>query len=281
MEQASSRRITTAVHTAFGIAVAASFAVPILWLLSGSLRPGNEIFTSLSPLTPATFLPPVPTLDNFVTALSGPFLKGLQNSALVAVITVAIGLLVCSMAAFALSAMAWRGRDLVFALIVFTFLIPEELVALPLSLIFSRAGLTNTHLALILPFIGNGMVIFLLRQFFFAIPRQLAEAAQIDGANWLRIFFSIYLPLARPALISAGIILFNGQWQAYLWPLLVTTREDMFLAPITLGLMVGQYNSDYGQIFAASTILSLIPAAILLGFQRFFTDSVSTSGLKD
>lgn len=281
MATAGSNRTATIVRTAFGIAVTVAFVVPIIWLLSGSLRPGNEIFTSLTPLTPSTFIPPHPSLDNFVTALTGPFRTGLVNSIIVAVATVIAGLLVCSLAAFALSAMTWPGRDMVFAIVVFTFLIPEELVALPLSLLFSGAGLTNTHLALILPFIGNGMVIFLLRQFFLAVPKQLAEAAQVDGASWPHIYFSIYLPLALPALISAGLILFNGQWQAYLWPLLVTTREDMFLAPITLGLMVGQFNSDYGQIFAASTILSLIPAVILLGFQRYFTDSVSTSGLKD
>ncbi|MER8843047.1 ABC transporter permease subunit [Mesorhizobium sp. M0913] len=99
----------------------------------------------------------------------------------------------------------------------------------------------------------------LLRQFFLAIPRSLIEAAQIDGTGWLRIFLEIFLPLSRPAIIGAGVILFNGQWQAYLWPPLVTTRQDMFLAPITLGLMVGEHTSDYGQIFAASTILSFIP----------------------
>lgn len=88
-------------------------------------------------------------------------------------------------------------------------------------------------------------------------------------------FLEIFLPLSRPALIGAGVIIFNGQWQAYLWPLLVTTRQDIYLPPITLGLMVRQHSSDYGQIFAASTILSLIPAVILLVFQRFFTDSVA------
>jgi putative chitobiose transport system permease protein len=269
------------VLTAFGGAIALSFFVPIIWLIAGALRPGSEIFTSLSPLSLETFIPPNPGFDNLLAAFESPFRRGLINSLIVAISTVAAGLAVCTLAAFALSAMRWPGRDQVFAIVVFSFLIPEEVIALPLSLIFADVGLQNTYAGLILPFIGNGVVIFLLRQFFLAVPRQLVEAAQIDGLSWFRIFRQIYLPLSRPALISAGIILFNGQWQAYLWPLLVTTKEEMFLAPITLGLMVGQYTTDYGQIFAASSVLSLIPAAILLLFQRYFTDSISTSGLKD
>ncbi|RUV63536.1 MAG: ABC transporter permease subunit [Mesorhizobium sp.] len=269
------------VHLLFGIAVAAGFMLPIAWLVAGSLRPGSEIFTSLDPLSIGSFVPSRPTLENFGSALAGSFRTGLINSFVVAACTVVVALLVCATAAFALSAMQWRGRDVVFALIVFSFLIPEEVVAIPLSAIFARGGLQNTYIALIVPFVGSGMVIFLLRQFFLAIPRSLIEAAQIDGAGWLRIFLEIFLPLSRPALIAAGVIIFNGQWQAYLWPLLVTTRQDMFLAPITLALMAGEHTTDYGQIFAASTILSLIPAVILLGFQRFFTDSVSMSSVKE
>lgn len=269
------------VQLLFGISVAAGFMLPIIWLIAGSIRPGSEIFTSLDPLSIGSFIPPRPTLENYGSALGGSFRTGLINSIVVAVCTVVVGLLVCAAAAFALSAMRWRGREVVFAIIVFSFLVPEEVVAVPLSAIFARAELQNTYIALIIPFVGNGIVIFLLRQFFLAIPRSLIEAAQIDGAGWLRIFLEIFLPLSRPALIAAGVILFIGQWQAYLWPLLVTTRQDMFLAPITLGLMVGEHSSDYGQIFAASTILSLIPAVVLLSFQRFFTDSDATSGVKE
>lgn len=279
--ETNSVRAGRILHLLFGIAVAASFMLPIAWLVAGSLRPGSEIFTSLDPLSIGSFIPPRPTLANFDSALGGPFRTGLINSIVVAATTVVVALLVCAAAAFALSAMQWRGREIVFAIIVFSFLVPEEVVAVPLSAIFARAGQQNTYTALIVPFVGNGMVIFLLRQFFLAIPRSLIEAAQIDGAGWLRIFLEIFLPLSRPALVAAGVIIFNGQWQAYLWPLLVTTRNDMFLAPITLGLMVGEHTSDYGQIFAASTILSLIPAVILLGFQRFFTDSVTMSGVKE
>lgn len=279
--EANSAAVERIVKLVFGVAVAAAFMLPIVWLVAGSLRQGSEIFTSLDPLSIGSFIPPQPTLANFGSALGGPFRTGLINSIVVAACTVIVGLLVCAAAAFALSAMQWRGREVVFAIIVFSFLVPEEVVALPLSAIFAGAGLQNTYIALIMPFVGSGIVIFLLRQFFLAVPRSLIEAAQIDGAGWLRIFLEIFLPLSRPALISAGIILFQGQWQAYLWPLLVTTRQDMFLAPITLGLMVGEHTSDYGQIFAASTILSLIPAAILLSFQRFFTDSAAMSGVKE
>lgn len=275
-----SRHARTAVLTLFGLSVALAFLLPIAWLFSGALRPDQEIFASLSPLSWRTFITEHPTLDNFRNALDGPFRRGLINSLIVSAATVTGGLVVCSLAAFAFSAMRLPGRNLIFAVVVFSFLIPEEVIAMPLSRLFRDWGLQNTYYGLILPALGNGIAIFLLRQFFLGIPRELADAARTDGAGWFNIFARIYLPLSKPALISAGLLLFVGQWQAYLWPLLVTTREEMFLAPITLGLMYGQFETDYGQIFAAATILSLIPAAILLLFQRYFTESVASSGIK-
>lgn len=278
---ALSINVRTLVRFAFGLAITVAFMVPVAWLVAGGLRPSDEIFSSLTPLSLDTFIPKAADFENFENAMAGPFRTGLINSLIVAVSTVVGGLVVCSLAAFALSAIRLPGRNVIFMAIIFSFLVPEEVIALPLSLLFSKWGLQNTYAGLILPFLGNGMVIFLLRQFFMAIPTQLVDAAKVDGAGWLRIFATIYLPLSLPALISGGLILFNGQWQAYLWPLLMTTREDQYLAPITLGLMVGQYKTDFGQIFAASTILSLIPAAILLIFQRYFTDSIANSGIKE
>ena len=272
----------TAALTAVAALIAVVWLTPTLWLIAGSLRPGREIFASLAPLSMRTFIPPAPTLNNFVAVLTGPFRVGLFNSLIVTSASITGGIIVCAMAAFALSAMRLPARDALFAVIVFTFLIPEEVIALPLSNLFTAWGLQNTYPGLILPAVGNGVAIFLLRQFFLSIPRELVEAGRVDGAGWWTIFLRLYVPLSKPALISAGLLLFTGQWQAYLWPLLVTTRQDMFLAPIVLAQMFGEFNqTDYGQVFAAAAILSLIPAAILFGSQSYFARSVVTSGIKE
>lgn len=124
------------------------------------------------------------------------------------------------------------------------------------------------------------MAIFLLRQFFLGIPTELCEAAQVDGASWWTILFRVYVPLAQPALIGASLIFFVAQWQAFLWPLLVVSDPNLNLAPIALSQFLGQYNFDFGQLFAGAFVLSIIPVIILLPLQRYFTQSVATTGSK-
>ena len=156
-----------------------------------------------------------------------------------------------------------------------------EAIAIPLSRSFSDWGLTNTLIALILPGLGNGLAVFTLRQFFLGIPPSLSEAAHLDGASWFRVFWSVYLPLTRPALIGAGLILFLFQWQAYLWPILVTSRAELDLAPVAIAKAFGAFTTDYGRVFAETAILALIPAVVLLLLQRYFVTSVASTGSKE
>ena len=122
---------------------------------------------------------------------------------------------------------------------------------------------------------------FTLRQFFLGVPHSLAEAAHLDGAGWLRIFWSIYLPLCRPALIGAGLILFLFQWQAYLWPILVISEQQLDLAPVAIAKSFGAFSTDYGRVFAETAVLAIIPAIVLLLLQRYFVASVASSGSKE
>ena len=168
-----------------------------------------------------------------------------------------------------------------FSIIVLSFLVPFEAIAIPLSRNFSDWGLTNTLPALILPGLGNGLAVFTLRQFFLGIPQTLSEAAHVDGASWFRIFWSIYLPLTRPALIGAGLILFLFQWQAYLWPILVTSKAELDLAPVAIAKAFGAFTTDYGRVFAETAILAIIPAIVLLALQRYFVTSVASTGSKE
>ncbi|MCF2436167.1 carbohydrate ABC transporter permease [Streptomyces thinghirensis] len=135
-----------------------------------------------------------------------------------------------------------------FAVILLSFMIPFDAIAIPLSATLRDWGLQNTYLGLMLPGIGNGLAIFLLRQFFLAVPRELVEAARMDGLGWWGVFWKIYLPLSRPALIGAGLTLFTFQWQSYMWPLLIGTEPSRQLGPIALSTLQGQLVVDYGQV---------------------------------
>lgn len=278
---ASPRLLSRTLLTALAVAISLAFLAPVLWLLASTFRSATETFASSSPLSWQVLWPQEWTLDNLRSAVASGFVTALGNSLVVAAATVVIGLVISSAAAFALAVIPFRGRGAVFTVVVLSFLIPFEAIAIPLSRIISDWGLANTLVALILPGLGNGLAVFTLRQFFLGIPHSLSEAAHLDGAGWFRIYWSIYLPLTRPALIGAGLILFLFQWQAYLWPILITSTQAMDLAPVAIAKSFGAFSSDYGRVFAETAILAVIPAAILLGLQRFFVTSVSSTGSKE
>lgn len=266
--------------TLLAVTVGIAFLIPLWWTFINSLRPGSETFSYLNPLQWQTFFTTAPSLDNYLALLDSDLGRAILNSLFVSVVTVAVGLAVCATAAFGLSAFKFRGQGALFSVVILSFLIPFDAIAIPLADMFRDWNLQNTFLGLILPGIGNGMAIFLLRTFFLAIPEELVEAGRLDGLGWWGIFTRIYLPLSRPSLIGAGLMLFLFQWQAYVWPLLMGTDDDHILGPVALSNLQGQFQVDYGVLFAASMVLVLIPLAIILGFQRYFIQSVSTTGLK-
>lgn len=260
--------------------IAILFALPLVWMLSGSFRRSAELFGSQYPLSPAILIPGEVTFDNYASLLTGEFGPSVANSVAVTAITVVVGLLICAMCAFALALMKLRGASFVFALVVLSFLVPFDAIAVPLANLFRDWNLDNTYAGLILPGLANGFAIFVLRQFFLNIPAELGEAARVDGLSWWGIFWRIYLPLSKPALIGAGFTLFLFQWGAYLWPLLIGTEPDKVLGPIALANLAGQFTIDFGAIFAGAFLLTLVPMVLLLIFQRQFTASLATTGSK-
>ena len=267
--------------TTLAIIIALLFLLPVVWLLASAFRSAPETFASSSPLSWNVIWPKDWTLDNITSLVQSGFLTNLGNSLLVAVVTVVVGLAISALAAFALAVIPFRGAAAVFSIVVLSFLVPFEAIAIPLARSFDNLGLTNTFFALILPGLGNGLAVFTLRQFFLGVPHSLAEAAHLDGAGWLRIFWSIYLPLCKPALIGAGLILFLFQWQAYLWPILVNSEQQLDLAPVAIAKSFGAFSSDYGRVFAETAVLAIIPAIVLLLLQRYFVASVASSGSKE
>jgi ABC-type glycerol-3-phosphate transport system permease component len=257
------------------------FFLPIWWVAVGALRPREDIFRYLSPLSWRTLWPTDATLTNIVLLFRSDFALALFNSVFVTVVAVIFGLILCAMAGFALAVMRFRGREVVFLVVVVSFLIPFDAIALPLFGLMLDAGLQNTYLGLILPGIGNGLAVFLYRQFFLGIPKELREAGVIDGLSTFGIFWRIYLPLSRPAHITAGLILFLFQWQAYLWPLLIAPDTEYKVAAVAIAQFTDNIEgTQYNLIFTAAFFIALIPMIILTYFQKYFTSSVASMGSK-
>lgn len=276
-----SRPLLTAVLTAVAVVVAAAFILPAVWILIGSFRPTEDILSTMSPLSWQLFVPTQVTVDNYSRLLlDSGFSRALLNSAFVCVASVLVGLLVSAMAAYTLAVYRFPGRNLVFALVVISFMVPFEAIAIPLSQQFISWGLGNTLVGLILPGIGNGLAVFNLRQYFLGIPTSYREAAMLDGASEPRILFGLYLRISGPALTNSAVLIFLGQWTAYLWPLLVISDSRLQLAPVALASTFGERSADYGQNFAGTVLLALVPAISMLVLQRFFGRLSLTSGEK-
>jgi multiple sugar transport system permease protein len=194
--------------------------------------------------------------------------------------TVLGGLGVNSLAGFAFAVLRFPGRNALFGITVLTFLVPFEAISIPLYTVVRSLGWLDTYLALIVPGIANGIVIFLFRQFFSQVPRELVDAARIDGASWLTIFVRIYLPLSKPVIISAALLIFLFQWEAFLWPLISTRSEGLKVIQVALAGFEQRYQTLWNELFAAATLAALIPLLILLPLQRFYVQGVTAGGFK-
>lgn len=269
------------VRTALIILIALVFFLPLWWVTISALRPEDEIFRYLSPVSWKTVLPTHTTLDSVIGLWQSDFKQAIFNSVFVSAITVVVGLCVSAAAAFALAVIEFPGRAVVFTIIVISFLIPFDAIALPLYTIMRGFHLQNSYVGLILPGIGNGLAVFLLRQFFLGIPKELREAGMIDGMGWFGVFYRIYLPLSVHALVSAGLILFVFQWQAYLWPLLIAPAPAYKVASVSIAQFATSFDIHYGLIFSGAFFISAIPMVVLVCFQRFYAASMASTGSKE
>jgi multiple sugar transport system permease protein len=224
---------------ALGLLMAIAWAAPLVWMVSTSVKPPNEVMTRN-----IEWFPRHVTIDNYVRVLQKPVVRWLINSCIVATSATVASLMVGSMAGYALARLNFPGRNLIFVGILAGLMIPSEMTIVPLFIAFLRAGLVNNLLALILPSLANVFSVYLFRQFFLTLPSELEDAAMMDGANRFRIFWSIALPLAKPALIAGAILLFTANWNAFLWPLLIAFKEEMKTLPVGMAAYapnVGQY----------------------------------------
>lgn len=258
-------------------AIAIAMLFPLLWLVSTSLKsPSENIFQS-----PPQLLPSQPTLQNFATVWqSNPFGQYLFNSTVVAVLTVGLNLLFCSLAAYPLARLDFRGKDVIFAVVVSTIMIPFQIVMIPLYILTVQLGLRNTYLGIILPAIASAFGIFLLRQAFQGVPKELEEAARMDGCSELGLWWHIMLPAIRPALVTLAIFVFIGSWSDFLWPLIVTDRPEYYTLPLGVATLASTFSLDW-RLIAAGSVISIAPVLLFfLLMQRYIVPTDTGSGVK-
>jgi multiple sugar transport system permease protein/putative chitobiose transport system permease protein len=257
------------------------FLLPLWWALASSVRPLNDIFKYVSPFSLAALIPDKITFEAYRSIFfDRGFGIAVFNSLFVALATVLAGLGVNSLAGFAFAVLRFPGRNALFGMTVLTFLVPFEAISVPLYTVVRSLGWLDTYLALIVPGVANGIVIFLFRQFFSQVPRELVDAARIDGASWLTIFVRIYLPLSKPVIVSAALLIFLFQWEAFLWPLISTRSEGLKVIQVALAGFEERYRTLWNELFAAATVAALIPLLILLPLQRFYVQGVTAGGFK-
>lgn len=265
------------------IALAVGFVVPYLWMVSSSLKPYTEIFQYILPLSWKTFVPQVFTLDAYrelFRLVPFPFSRYLANSVFVAVTVTLLSLGVNALAAYAFAKLDFPGRGLLFGLFLSTMIVPFEVLAIPLYIQVRALGWVNTYQALIIPWVANPLGIFLLRQFFQEIPRELEEAARIDGCTYFGAFRRVVLPNSVPALVAFALIRFQASWDAFIWPLIAAPAAEKRVIQVAIASFVTEVQTRWDLTFAASTMATLPIIVLFLVLQRYYVQGVVMSGLK-
>ncbi|WP_341527741.1 carbohydrate ABC transporter permease [Nostoc sp. UHCC 0302] len=251
--------------------------IPFLWALSASFKPLSEIVSGEPNLIPRNF-----TLENYKQIfLQEPlFWRWLFNSVVIAVSVTILNLLLNSMAGYALARLRFVGKNFWFFLILAVLAVPTQITLIPTFLILKAIGWLNSYQGMIVPSMVNATFIFMMRQFFVNFPKELEEAAQLDGLNTFGIFRHIILPLAKPALAAQAVFVFMGSWNNFLLPIVILFDPEMFTLPLGLNTFKGQYISYWNYIMAASMVFTLPALGIYAFFNRYFIQSVTFTGGK-
>jgi ABC-type glycerol-3-phosphate transport system permease component len=274
------RRRLTKIVSFIVLAVAAlAFMLPLLWMISTSLKPKSQIF-----MYPLVWIPDPPQWGNYAKALNNPsfkFLLFLKNSLYYTLLSTVGIVISCSLVAYSFARLRWWGRDFWFIITLATLMIPYPVTLIPMYLLFSRIGWVNSFKPLIVPnFLGTAFFIFLLRQFFLTIPKDLSDAARIDGANEFQIYWRVVMPLAKPALATVALFTFLFCWNDFLGPLVYLTDGSKYTLAVGLAAFRGQYRTQWDLMMAASTVVTL-PIVILFFFaQKQFIQGITLTGIK-
>jgi ABC-type sugar transport system, permease component len=257
--------------------IAVLFVLPIIYLLMGAFKESSELFRE-----PFQWLPDRFQLDNFKKMFTNiPFFKYLRNTLIIVFFNVVGSLISCSLVAYGFSRLKWPGRDKVFVLVLVTMILPYQVTMVPLFLFFTRLGWIGTFLPLTVPaFFGNPFFIFLLRQFFIGIPRELTEAARIDGANEFRIYYGLILPMAKPVLITVAIFAFMRSWNDFIGPLVFLGSDDLYTLSLAASMLKSNYDPNWSVLMALAVIMILPVFIVFFMMQKYFIRGVAMSGIK-
>jgi multiple sugar transport system permease protein len=256
----------------------AMFIVPFLWIVSTSLKGNEDIFT-----VPPRWIPTDLRWDNYATIFDRmPFLVYMRNSLFVTILTMVGVVGSSSIVAYAFACLRWPGRTVLFYVLLATMMLPMQVTMIPVFVIFKELGWLNTYNPLIVPaFFGGGAFnIFLLRQFFLGVPRDIADAARIDGCSEFRIYWNIMLPLAKPALATVGILTFMFSWNDFLGPLIYLSDKMKGTLALGLTMFVGQYQTEWALLMAATVLMMLPMLVLFFVFQKYFIRGFMMSGIK-
>jgi multiple sugar transport system permease protein/putative chitobiose transport system permease protein len=264
------------------VVIVCCFLAPYAWIVSSSFKNQLTLFNDVSPLSWRAFFPVEGTFENYRTLFERTnVLTALLNTAIVSGGQVALTLLLCSMAAYSLTRIRFPGAKIVFVLILLTFLLPIEAMMVPLYQVVSGLGLSNSLLGVMIPWIASPFGLFLLKQAFEELPVELEDAARIDGAGHVRIFFSIVLPNVKVPMLTLGLITFLFSWNSFLWPLVIVQDP----ANQVIQVAIAQQGSptqlpNWGETFAGATVATLPLILLFLALQKYFTQGMTTSGIK-
>jgi multiple sugar transport system permease protein len=249
---------------------------PMYWLFVNALTP----ITSNPPLTPNLW--PAWSLDNFRRLLTGNvyYVNWMLNSLIIAFAITLWHVIFDSLAGYAFAKRRFPGREILFWLMLSTLMIPIHVTVIPLFIVTNRLGLIDNILAVILPGTANAFGIFLMRQYIQTLPSELEEAARIDGASELRVFWNVILPLSRPALGALAIFTFVRHWNDFLWPLIALTRPQNYTLTVGVANLQGEFATDYGVIFAGAALAALPMIIFFFAFQRYFLEGVRMGAVK-
>ncbi|MFD7406509.1 carbohydrate ABC transporter permease [Streptomyces sp. NPDC059866] len=260
--------------TALAVVVSVISVLPVLWMVSAA-------FKTRSTVTDGNLIPREFTVDNFVYVFTEvPFVRYLWNSFFISAVITIVALLFHSMAAYALARLRFPGREKIFLAIFSTLLVTAPVVLIPLFVVVRELGLLDSYAGLIIPAIFNAFGIFLLRQFYLGLPKELEEAAVLDGCGHWRVYWNIVLPMSRPILSALAVFFFLANWNAFVWPLVATNDQSLTVVQLGIASFQTQYGSNWNYILAAATVAALPMLALFFAFQRQIVESIKTSGIK-
>ena len=250
---------------------------PFLFSLSISFNADQDVFS-----WPIKLLPERWTLDNYRAVWEGlPFGQWLFNSVCITIVQTITNVFFASLAGFAFARLHFPGKNILFAILLGSLMIPGIILLVPKFIILNEFRLINTYAGLMLPGLVTVVNIFLMKQFFETIPKDLEEAALIDGCSYFRIFWQIFLPVSKPALAAVAIYTFQGSWNEFMWPVIVTTTREMFTLPVGMAFLKNEFSVQWPLLMAGTILISLPTIAIFLIFQKYFVQGVASAGLKE